>query len=947
MDEFQQKLNQLVVPQEQQQKPKGVGALAKDIGKVGFEFGKELLRATPELALKAGKEIVSAPFHPIRTIEGVAQFGGEMARGLARDIVATTAPLYELITEGEIRGETIKPAGTLAEPILGKEPIKPIQEQIKGTRESTRQKIREFLTPYLGEERARQIAEAAGVGAGLASGALVASSIIPLAPIKDISKQIAKEGSEEIVSNILRSSFKNLSEEEILRLSKMFAPVRDARIIEDELKNVVGELGKRQFTERITKQEVKGIPRVVKQQIKQDADLLFRDVHHDPQLISQAQEFIRTRGIGEALNTFNKQPLNDFTQTLGRQLIPLLEKEKRYDDIYEIIKKVAGESTEIARNFRQLQFWGTLSPEGLVEMAHKTLQEFTEKLTQNPANRLLARLQRKSVDALKLTGEEIKKLMDIGKRMQKAESELERIKLAREARELIADKVPWTMRDLLLDIWNLPRTFTAGFFDLSATLMHNAMFAARHPILTLRNFWEAGVKPFFSEQAYENVMKDILTNPLLDKMEKAKLAITDLNADRILREEQFRSVLAERIPVLKHPIRMSERAWTAFLNKMRADSFEMMYRNFERAGAKIDDRVLHWMGRFINAATGRGDLGRMAVASNYLAQILFSPRKMLAAAEMMSFPWWPGIPSPVRKEIIKTWISFLGAGSTILGLAKLAGAEVGTDPDSADFGKIKVGNTRINVFGPYQQYAVLFHRIFNGRYVSSVTGREFDLGVGYKPMTGAELIGRWFDSKTHPTLSFIESWLRGRRFTGEKFELGPAMIDTMMPMILQDLNDLIAEHGTDPKTPLFAFLSFLGLPVQTYGNFTLYTPYLKLLPSGERKIEIEPPPSIGQRVWEFLFGKQLEPGMMPVPDDMRKQAILKWYIDGEKNYVAQRKGELRQRILRGEMTQEQALAEMERILNDAEQRVRKTMGELGLSEESLLNIYPEEVIATQ
>jgi hypothetical protein len=947
MDEFQQKLNQLIAPQEQQQKPKGVGALAKDIGKVGFQFGEKLLKAAPELALKVGEEIVSAPFRPIRTIKGVAKFGGEVARGLARDVIATTAPFADILIKGEPIKEPLQPAGTLLEPILGKEPIKPIQEQIREIKEQTRQKIREFLTPYFGEERAKQIAEVGGLGTGLGMGALVASSIIPLAPTKNIAKQIAKESSEEVIANILRSSLKNIPEEEVLRLSKMFAPVRDAKMIENELKNVVGELGKRQFTERIVKQEAKGIPRAVKQQIKKDVDLLFRDVHHDPQLVSQAQEFIRNQGIDKALLTFHNQPLSDFTQTLGRQLIPLLEKEKRYDDIYDIIKKVAGESTEIARNFRQLQFWGTLSPEGLVEMAHKTLQEFTEKLTQNPANRFLARLQRKSVDALKLTEDEIKKLMDIGKRMQRAESELERIRLAREAREIIADKIPWTMRDLLLDIWNLPRTFTAGFFDLSATLMHNAMFAARHPILTLRNFWEAGVKPFFSEKAYENVMRDILTNPLLDKMEKAKLAITDLTADRILREEQFRSVLAERIPVLKYPIRMSERAWTAFLNKMRADSFEMLYRNFERAGVNIDDKALHWMGRFINAATGRGDLGKMAVASNYLAQILFSPRKLLAAAEMMAFPVWPGIPAPVRKEILKTWLSFLGAGLTILGLAKLSGAEVGTDPDSADFGKIKVGNTRINVFGPYQQYAVLFHRLLSGRYVSSVTGREFDLGVGYKPVTGAELIGRWFDSKIHPTLSFIESWLRGRRFTGEKFELGPAIIDAMMPMILQDLNDLIAEHGMEPKTPLFAFLSFLGLPVQTYGNFTLYTPYLKLLPSGERKIEVEPPPSVGRRVWEFLFGKQLEPGMMPVPEDMKKQAILKWYVDGEKNYIAQRKGELRQRVLRGEMTQEQALAEMERILNDAEQRVRKVMNELGLDENTLINIYSEEAAVIQ
>ena len=36
-------------------------------------------------------------------------------------------------------------------------------------------------------------------------------------------------------------------------------------------------------------------------------------------------------------------------------------------------------------------------------------------------------------------------------------------------------------------------------------------------------------------------------------------------------------------------------------------------------------------------------------------------------------------------------------------LAKLAGAEVGDDPEDSDFGKIIIGNTRIDIWGGIQQ----------------------------------------------------------------------------------------------------------------------------------------------------------------------------------------------------------------------------------------------------
>ena len=59
----------------------------------------------------------------------------------------------------------------------------------------------------------------------------------------------------------------------------------------------------------------------------------------------------------------------------------------------------------------------------------------------------------------------------------------------------------------------------------------------------------------------------------------------------------------------------------------------------------------------------------------------------------------------VRKEAARDLVAFLGIGASVLGLAKMAGAEIETEPTSSDFGKIKIGNTRYDIWAGFQQFA--------------------------------------------------------------------------------------------------------------------------------------------------------------------------------------------------------------------------------------------------
>lgn len=365
----------------------------------------------------------------------------------------------------------------------------------------------------------------------------------------------------------------------------------------------------------------------------------------------------------------------------------------------------------------------------------------------------------------------------------------------------------------LNQIANIPRSIMSSF-DLSAP-MRQGVFLIGRP-----KQWGPAVKAMFpafaNEKGYEAIQDAIIAHPDYQLARDSNLALTDVDVLLGSREEAFMSSWAEKIPLIGKGVKASERAYIGFLNKLRFDTFTDMVNKAEGIG--LDPRKNRDLTRdiadFVNNATGRGTLPKgLQKAAVNLNNIFFSPRLIMSRMNLLNPHYYMKQKPFVRKEALKSLFSFVGFGVGVLTLAKLAGAEVGAEPRSSDFGKIKIGPTRIDVWGGFQPLVRSAAQIITGKYISSTTGKEMTLGEGYKPMTRADIVQRFFEGKLAPIPSFIVTLMKGQDISGEKVSVPKEIMQRFIPMVLQDLYDLAQES---PGLLPIGLATFFGVGMQTY-----------------------------------------------------------------------------------------------------------------------------------
>jgi hypothetical protein len=361
---------------------------------------------------------------------------------------------------------------------------------------------------------------------------------------------------------------------------------------------------------------------------------------------------------------------------------------------------------------------------------------------------------------------------------------------------------------------NLPRSIMSSF-DMSAPFRQGLALLS-HP----KAFGEAFVtmfKQFGSEEAFKAVNQGIKMMPDYGLMKEGKLALTDVGRVMSDREEAFMSNWAEKIPGVGRVVRASGRAYTGFLNKLRADVFTEIINGVRASGRELKPELVSEIADFVNVASGRGSklFGHVPIGNTgpLLNGLFFSPRLMASRTTLLNPIKYVTADPVVRKEMLKSLFTVLGSGMTMLGIAKMSGAKVGTNPTSSDFGKIIAGNTRLDIWGGFQQYVRMAAQLVSGKYTSTTTGKQFTLGEGYKPVTRWDILWRQIESKEAPIASFVTALLKQQDYKGDPVNVPNEVVSRFIPMMISDMYDVYRDN---PKLLPLGILGAFGAGVQTY-----------------------------------------------------------------------------------------------------------------------------------
>lgn len=361
--------------------------------------------------------------------------------------------------------------------------------------------------------------------------------------------------------------------------------------------------------------------------------------------------------------------------------------------------------------------------------------------------------------------------------------------------------------ELSANVLGLPRSIMSSM-DLSAPL-RQGIFLIGTP-----QYWK-GIPSMFhqlmSDGNFHAVKDEIMSRPTYPLMKRAGLEIAEIGKQVNKREEDFVSSWADVIP----GVEASNRAYTGFLNKLRADTFDSLLRQYEEAGIDLhgDYQALRGIADFVNTATGRGSLGKFTQASPILSSIFFSPRLMASRVKLLNPYYYYKLDPVTRKYALKNLAAFGGIATTVLTLAHLMGADVETDPRSSDFAKIQTGNTRYDILGGFGQYLTLASRIATNS-KKNTKDEEVELGSRYSAPTLWDVTETFFTNKTSPVVSYVVGHMKGKNPIGEPFDHKDEAIKRFIPMFLQDASDLVKEEGA-AGVPM-SLPGLFGVGMQTY-----------------------------------------------------------------------------------------------------------------------------------
>jgi hypothetical protein len=384
-----------------------------------------------------------------------------------------------------------------------------------------------------------------------------------------------------------------------------------------------------------------------------------------------------------------------------------------------------------------------------------------------------------------------------------------------------------------VNVMGVPRTLMSST-DYSAPLRQSLLPTLAHPQMASKAAAEM-FKSSFSKKNYERWFFELENSDRYKLMKDSGLGLSEINNPKLsAKEEQYMNNLAEKIPVIGKLVKGSERGYVMYLNKMRADLFNRFADQMQNSGKTFENRPDQYkeMAKYVNNMTGKGDLGKtLNEAAPLLNQLFFSPKLMFSRLNTLTYMFqprfWKKLPKEVRQDYFRSVATTVGLGLTVLALAKMAGADTEDDPRSPDFGKIKSGNTRWDIWGGHQQYIRLATQMITGQKKSSTSGNITEIGTD-NPYSGTRggLGLDFLRGKLAPVPSMGVDILSGENTIGEKLStdwksepgkvgVGEYMASHLLPLTSTGLYEAIQDQGQKAWFTV-GIPSVFGIGTQSY-----------------------------------------------------------------------------------------------------------------------------------
>lgn len=279
-------------------------------------------------------------------------------------------------------------------------------------------------------------------------------------------------------------------------------------------------------------------------------------------------------------------------------------------------------------------------------------------------------------------------------------AELKRDSTARSARDWASNPLR-SAGGQFADIGGLAKAMKASM-DLSFTLRQGFKAMIAHPDKWAQNA-AGGFKLALRQLGQKGTSDDVINavkaeiygreNSLNGSYRKMGLDIGNV-------EEAFPTSIPEKIPLLGRIYKASETAFNGTAYRLRADVADELMRSLSKSGRDVTDpALLKSIGEYTNSLTGRGSLGRAEGFSKAFNNLFFSPKFFKSNLDFLTaHAFDPNMDPALKKRAFTNLLKTVGSVGLGLSVAKAVNPDsVNFDPTSSDFGKIKVGNTRVDV----------------------------------------------------------------------------------------------------------------------------------------------------------------------------------------------------------------------------------------------------------